>query len=321
MKYTPINHQFLVLDKGEHRTMTKHESTFSPLVSVIIPTYNRQNSILKALNSVLNQTYKNLEVIIIDDGSTDDTVKIINDLNDHRVKIYQNDSNRGACYSRNRGVNLSNGDIVAFEDSDDVWHGDKLEKCIHYMMDYDYEVVFSAFTFGDNNKVPDYDITKIDNKFKKVFLNPCLTTSTLVIKRNIILLELFDERLPRMQDFDLSLRLVQNYKVGYIDEILVDLYVSDNSISRSFSKALKAQEILYEKYKDEIDSDNEICGIYHLTKGKYSEMCGFNGVHDFEIAKNLLCNKSTVSSWLLAKLRLYRPIYKFYSHLTSVYFK
>ena len=103
-----------------------------PNVSVVIPTYNRANLIARSIRSVLEQTVEPLEVIVVDDGSKDDTKKVIEEMNEPKVKyIYQ--ENGGAASARNRGVQECKGDWIAFHDSDDVWHADKLEKQLKYL--------------------------------------------------------------------------------------------------------------------------------------------------------------------------------------------
>ena len=97
------------------------------MVSVIIPSYNREKTIKKAIDSVLNQTWNDLEVIVVDDGSTDNTSQVISEIKDDRLK-YVHQENAGACVARNRGINLASGEIIAFHDSDDLWRVDKLEK-------------------------------------------------------------------------------------------------------------------------------------------------------------------------------------------------
>ena len=99
-----------------------------PLVSVIIPTYNRGRLILDSINSVLNQTYKNIELIVVDDCSTDNTEEILKSINDSRIKYVKLEKNSGACIARNKGIELSTGEFIAFNDSDDLWITTKLEK-------------------------------------------------------------------------------------------------------------------------------------------------------------------------------------------------
>ena len=111
------------------------------LISVIIPTYNRAHLIKRSAQSVLNQTYKNLELIIVDDGSTDNTKEVIDSLNDERI-VYVKQENHGVSSARNTGINVANGKYIAFQDSDDIWHSDKLEKQINTLKQNNADIVF-----------------------------------------------------------------------------------------------------------------------------------------------------------------------------------
>ena len=102
-----------------------------PLVSVIIPVFNRKHLIQRSIYSVLNQTYKNLEVLVIDDASTDKTKEKVLEIKDSRLKYFRNEKNLGPSGSRNKGIKLSSGELIAFQDSDDEWINNKLEKQIN----------------------------------------------------------------------------------------------------------------------------------------------------------------------------------------------
>ncbi len=100
----------------------------SPLVSVILPTYNRGKLVSKSINSVLNQSYNNFELIIVDDGSTDQTEKIINSFNDNRIVYLKHNYNKHASAARNTGIAKSKGEFIAFLDDDDQWLPKKIRK-------------------------------------------------------------------------------------------------------------------------------------------------------------------------------------------------
>lgn len=106
-----------------------------PLVSIVTPAYNVEKYIEKTINSVLNQTYKNWEMIIVEDCSKDNTFKLIQNLSkiDGRIKVYQNDNNRGVSFTRNKAINIAQGKYIAFLDADDLWDKKKLEKQINFM--------------------------------------------------------------------------------------------------------------------------------------------------------------------------------------------
>lgn len=116
------------------------------LVSVIMPSYNTGKYIKKSIESVLAQSYKNWELIIVDDCSRDDTDKIVAKfLNDSRIKYLKNDENKGAAFSRNRALREVKGKWVAFLDSDDLWYPEKLEKQIHFMIENNYSFSYTNY--------------------------------------------------------------------------------------------------------------------------------------------------------------------------------
>jgi glycosyltransferase involved in cell wall biosynthesis len=102
-----------------------------PSVSIIIPTYNRAHMLLKAIQSVLNQTYQDFEVIMVDDGSTNNTEEVVRNLRDERIQYFQHEKNRGVAVSRNTGIQVANSKYIAFLDSDDEWFPTKLEKQVN----------------------------------------------------------------------------------------------------------------------------------------------------------------------------------------------
>ena len=102
-------------------------------VSVIIPTYNREATLKRAVESVLNQTYTDFELIIVDDGSTDNTRQLVENIHDDRITYYYVKINSGAAAARNYGIERAEGEYIAFQDSDDYWHSDKLEKQMKVM--------------------------------------------------------------------------------------------------------------------------------------------------------------------------------------------
>lgn len=98
-----------------------------PTVSVVIPTYNRAHLVGRAIQSVLNQTYQDFEIIVVDDGSTDNTEEVVKSFNDPRIRYIRHDQNRGGSAARNTGIKMARGEYIAFQDSDDEWLPEKLE--------------------------------------------------------------------------------------------------------------------------------------------------------------------------------------------------
>ena len=114
-------------------------------VSVIIPVHNSEKYILECLNSVINQTYKNLEIIVIDDKSTDNSVDLIKSINDPRIKLIQLKENVGAGVARNKGIEISTGDYICFLDSDDYWKLKKIEKQMNFIKDKPF--IYSEYLY------------------------------------------------------------------------------------------------------------------------------------------------------------------------------
>lgn len=219
------------------------------MISVIIPTYNRAATIRKSIDSVLNQTYADIEVIIVDDGSSDNTDEIVQKIQDDRLKYLKHKTNLGACAARNTGIEAAKGEYIAFQDSGDIWHKDKLMKQLNIMKSVDADIVFC-------NKQKLGQESKGEFLYKEGFINTKenvfgIGTPTIVGKAAIFKGMPFDERLPRLQDFELMLRIRETrYTIYYLSEILVDYSCSDDGISVSPIKLLQACQLLLEIHPD-----------------------------------------------------------------------
>lgn len=200
------------------------------LISVIIPTYNRAHLIKRSATSVLNQTYKNLELIIVDDGSKDNTKEVIDSLNDKRI-VYVKQDNQGVSMARNNGVAIAKGEYIAFQDSDDVWHTDKLEKQIQAIQKNKADFVFCKILKIGNlmkRKEPKYIKEGFLPKNILPFnLFPQSSLGKAEIFKNIF----FDKTIQGIEDFDLAIRIQKQYSVYCINDALVDYYVQGDSIS------------------------------------------------------------------------------------------
>ena len=133
-----------------------------PLVSIITPMYNSEKFILKTIKSVINQTYSNWELLLIDDRSTDNSIKILEDFKSKyaNIKLLQNDTNLGAAKSRNKGILEAKGDYIAFLDADDLWKPNKLDLQIQFMQTHNCDVSFSSYEQIDENGKPLYKLVQ-----------------------------------------------------------------------------------------------------------------------------------------------------------------
>lgn len=224
------------------------------MISVIIPTYNRANTICRAIDSVLNQTYRDIEIIVIDDFSTDNTEFVLSDyINTKKIKYYKLLENKGACFARNYGVKLSKGDYIAFQDSDDWWLPNKLEIQLNYITKTKADMVFSAFTKIDeetgkiNKKFPDNLVKDCFVSYNDLLVKSLISTQVMMIKKSCFNDIIFDETMPRFQDWDFSLRFSNKYRIFYINQILCKVYFQRNSISKNPKNGIQALEKIYKK--------------------------------------------------------------------------
>ena len=222
------------------------------LVSVIMPYYNKKNYFLKSINSVLKQTYTNLEILIIyDDQNRSDLEYIKNCIkNDLRVKIIFNDNNKGAAYSRNKAISIARGEYIAFLDCDDYWETNKIEMQLNFMLTNGYD--FSHTTY----QVINYN-GKIVNKIrarKKLEYNELLKScdiglSSVILKRKLLSDMKFPE-LKTKEDFVLWLSLAKKSVdlVGF-DKSLMFWRQTPNSLSGSILQKLKDAFKVYHLYE------------------------------------------------------------------------
>lgn len=246
------------------------------LVSVVIPVYNRENTIKRAIDSVLCQTYANLEIIIVDDGSTDNTVEIVKGYEDRRIRLVCQKENGGANKARNIGIANSRGEYIAFQDSDDEWFQDKLRTQIEYMELQGCMACYCPYNLCERDSmrtIPgDFsNLDKYQRGLREILAEyNVVGTPTLLIKRDVLKLlggEYFDEQLPRMQDYDFVVRLVQICRVGYINKPLMNAYRTGTSISRNFGAMYAAASMLLEKHKGFFKTRQFINALVKLENG------------------------------------------------------
>ena len=231
-----------------------------PLVSVIIPTYNRIGTLPASVNSVLAQTYDNLELIIVDDGSDDGTDKYAKGLTDSRVKYIKSNGNNGPSAARNLGVKLAQGEYVAFHDSDDEWLPEKLEKQMRLFQDHEQEVdlVYCEYERYHGQTaagiVPPKEIPymyKQGQILEVLLLQPMIGTPTIVVKKQeFINAGSFNESLKTFEDYEFTVRFSQNHTIGFVEEPLVKVYDSLNSVNRRYGDRLRTQAYIVREMID-----------------------------------------------------------------------
>ena len=285
-----------------------------PLVSVIIPTYNRGWLILDSINSVLNQTYKNIELIVVDDCSTDDTEKTVKSIDDSRIKYIKLEKNSGACVARNKGIEISRGEFIAFNDSDDLWITTKLEKQLCFLKNYNADIVICKMECRTPKNKFIHNFPNIDqNKqisYEEILKYNCASTQTIFGKSECFRNVMFDTRMPRLQDWDEVLRLSQKFSVFYQNKILVHTFFQKDSISTHPEKGVLAMEMLFEKHKDAILSDPAIVESFFKKKASFVCKTGKNPKEEMKMILKYNPSAGTFIKYMLAVFNLYTLFFK-----------
>lgn len=186
-----------------------------PLVSIVIPTYNRADTIINTINSVFNQSYQNYEIIIVDDASSDNTEEMIVNIEDSRIKYIKLDENSKGTKPRNVGIQSSKGDYIAFLDSDDEWVPNKLERQLNYInkseLPRDQIMCFTGIilkTEKEKRCVTNDKLIKNTDIMEYIFVNENIVqTSTFLVSSKLAKNTLFNPEVKKHQDWDFCLRM------------------------------------------------------------------------------------------------------------------
>lgn len=262
------------------------------MISVVIPLYNKEKSVVKTLESVFVQSYTNYEVIVVNDGSTDNSLKVIQELvpklkyGDNRIKILSQ-KNAGVSAARNRGIREAKGEYIALLDGDDIWDRAYLAEQIHLIQDYPQAVMWgvnTAFLRGNGcykweQGLGDGFRGYVENYFGTSH-NDLFFSSAVVIRRKVFKeVGYFDERISSSEDLDMWYRIILHYPVAFYDKVLV--YYNQNAENRVASDTGKhfplTRDIKYyfDKHNDKFIS-NPVFSHYinnyvaaNLLKEKY----------------------------------------------------
>ncbi|WP_163436656.1 glycosyltransferase family A protein [Fibrobacter succinogenes] len=226
------------------------------MISIVLPSFNRARILPKAVESILRQTYKDFELIIVDDGSSDNTREVVKSFNDDRI-VYVHQENAGACVARNNGIDHARGEYIAFQDSDDIWHEDKLEKQLKALQEKNADIVFCRMNRMSDGK----KIGLVSDYFKEGFLSKdvmpmSIGTQTLIGKSIVFKQEKFDSEMPRFQEFELLVRAQKNYSIYCMEEPLVDYIIQTDSLSVNPLKYTQAWELMLMKHPDFLERYN-----------------------------------------------------------------
>lgn len=226
-------------------------------VSVIIPTYNRGNLIEETINSVLNQTYQNYEILVIDDGSTDNTKKVVQSINDRRIKYIFQEHTGHPAPTRNTGIKIAKGEYIAFLDSDDLWFPQKLEIQINFLKQNKNISMVSTngiiiLKEGIRNFFPINENLIIS--FKEQIKTNLVIASSVLIKKNVINnVGLMDENIADfIEDYDYWLRVLRfkdNSILILMKNYLIKYRIHENNISHKTIDSSQKRLRKYQSFK------------------------------------------------------------------------
>jgi glycosyltransferase involved in cell wall biosynthesis len=265
-------------------------------VSVVVPTYNRSSRLGSTLQSALDQTLTDIEVVVVDDASTDDTRSVATSFDDPRVRYLRHETNEGGAAARNTGIEAATGEYVAFLDDDDVWDPRKLERQRAYLDDKsddwvaaycDFRVVSQSndavarlrdwigrrWSDRETRRRPEGGEELIPTVLAGEL--PLGGSSTLFVERDVAeSVNGFDPAFPRHQDWEFLVRVLRAGKLGYVDEPLVSKRPSGRP---SVEKVAEGKRLLFEKYNDEIraaERSKDIVGTHRFVLAKHYYMAG-----------------------------------------------
>ncbi len=235
-------------------------------VSVVIPTHNREDLLPRAINSVISQKMQDFEVIVVSDGSTDDTEVVVKKIQgrDNRVRFEHYHPSKGGNFARNEGIRLSKGEYVAFLDDDDEWLPSKLDKQLS-LMEQNPKMVLcytGVHVIYVNEKIEYSFLPKYEGDLSRVILlDNCIgSTSTPMIRKSVFEKSgVFDNDLSALQDFDLWIRITQCGEIGAVKEELINYYNyrGTKQVSAITAKYEHAFAYINKKYKNLFDKLSE----------------------------------------------------------------
>ncbi len=258
-------------------------------ISVIIPTYNRANTIERSIRSVMDQTYPVSEIIVVDDGSVDDTQQVVLGIEESRIKYLKQEENRGNAAARNIGVRKAGFDMIAFHDSDDEWRSDKIKKQVEYFEAHEncrflytaYEKHFLSYDMI----VPDLQSKgKKDGQMLAELLYQNTVGAPTILMEKSLFEEAggFDESMKNLVDWDFAIRISKKTDIGFLPEVLLDVAASTDAVTSDRSGYYQSRCYLLRKYRDDYLST----GTFNDTVESILAMAYEDGV--LEQVKNML---------------------------------
>jgi len=300
-----------------------------PKVSVIIPLYNRKKHIYSCIQSILNQSFKDYELIVLDDGSTDGSDEIVSSFKESVVHLFKNDVNKGISYTRNRLNNLASGEYIAVLDSDDLAEPDRLEKQVAYLDKHpDIDLVAGCAQLIDEEGTALGEIwgaaLRPENVYAFLPLGNQIIHSTVMGRRQFFLEFPFNEQLRTAEDYDVWLRGNNTCKYAVTADVVASYRVHDQSISRKEDQGINrnAYMVKYQYLEHIIGAEYPEHIVLNAFENLPSPLINLNTAHDiilklynsspqriFEIEKEWKNTFSALWHQCLYRVKYFKPTY------------
>jgi len=287
-----------------------HAEQSIPLISVVIPAYNAESYIQSTLDSVFNQTYQNIEVIVVDDGSNDSTQSILNAY-PHNVVVIKTE-NKGVSHARNIGIEKAKGEWIAFVDSDDLWLPSKLEKQLSSLGSCEWSHCDSLY-IGENQsgdvKRSDYSHIPRGNVFEELIVENFITTSSVLIKKSLLnQYGKFDETLTCLEDWKLWIDISHENPIAYCDKSLLEYRVYSGSTSRKARSVMPIHIELIDQIFKALPSSTHYKKLKNKAKIKSLTICSYIAEEAQDYRFSLYCSYKAWTEAPLSKTTLRRLI-------------
>ncbi len=259
------------------------------MISIIIPAYNSAKYLPETIDSILAQGMRDYEIIIIDDGSTDNTREVIDKFNAKIKYIYQ--KQKGAAAARNRGIRNSRGDYIAFLDADDIWLPQKIRLQMQYFNNNpEISIIYTDAQVFDERGLIWHSANRHMRMYSgkiyyKLFLENFIHTSSVILKRACLeRVGLFDESLGPCEDYEFWLRLARDYEFAFINKPLVKYRLSSNSFSRGKAGFERMFNLAIKISEDIISEDHNLFeGSQYLIRQRFGKLYYRYGWRYFQI--------------------------------------
>ncbi len=267
----------------------------TPILSVLMPVFNSERFVTEAIESILNQTFKDFEFLILNDHSTDKSLEIINDFGkkDSRIKVFQNEKNLGVVESRNKLINLSKGRYIAWIDSDDIALENRFEKEIKFLEEHPeigmvgaYPIIIDENGNETGKWLFETDLQKL--KIELFFHSPFLSSSVM-IRKNCLSQNFYDPRFSVSEDFNLYSKISEHYETANIPEFLVKYRINSKGLSKSNTEKMEQLSVqVIKEHAERLGIKLEESTIKNLRKSKSVSRIAFEEIAEIEKSLILL---------------------------------